>query len=457
MTDTFFSSISLLLKFKFTFLASTVLFLNACSADHRQMSNNASGPSHQPLAQVQANGQERGNGLDYQPIENQAGAWFTGRDRVVHYCVEVSNDFGLSRETARREIETAFAIWSSYIQFKGVKIDVFVRSAYQAICDDSADLKFYLGVQNQEVKNHLPESPVRLGIAIRTSYDLDKGWGQGFIWITKKGAVKIPESDIPASDNSGFYNTFPDWGAPRTLLGIVLHEIGHVYGAEHILHSIMDVTLADKIQWYFLNQDKLVSIDWEGQLIPHPTADIEGTLGLPQEPSAMQWPECRDTVTDNFRLLMGRDPVGQVTAKLNNVLKKDFSIILRDAKESVLLKVELFPAGFGALQTTGHYYQVFEVNKKDVLSREVQTSWSYLVKIHARDGKILTGLIQRNINTILFRGPTAYEVTGDVMQVMLETGPQILFQSALIPWGHAAWPPQSDVDRNNCLQYSTEG
>lgn len=189
----------------------------------------------------------RGGGMDSGGADNKdilsGSAWFLG-DNHVRYCIQIAADFGITQDQARQDIDDAIQTWRDYIAKKeifignAVKDGLFPTTSYKFVakCDDSEDLAFYLGVSNQKTDDQMKFYENPTAFAHRENFDVDKGWGKGWIWISPPGKV------YPGAQ-------FPDWKRPARLRGMLLHELGHVLGNGHVEGTIMEESLTHWMQF----------------------------------------------------------------------------------------------------------------------------------------------------------------------------------------------------------------
>ena len=221
-------------------------------------------------------GQERGNGVDNVPVQ-EGSAWFinrhVGSERKITVCQKVSKRFGKSEDETKIAIETAFSIWKKYMIDK----DVFQQSGGPVFgdivtdvefiknCTGNEDLTFLLGVHTDISAKQILNYHRPAAFAHRVYYD-QNSWGNGYVWV---------------ADQYGLSNLDPDpsyqyplykWSYSKTLVGILLHEIGHILGINgHVTDTIMDSEkLYDLVTNSYYDDKRLTSIDWGRELVYQP-------------------------------------------------------------------------------------------------------------------------------------------------------------------------------------------
>ena len=177
------------------------------------------------------------NGIDQLDDKSDA-VWFVGA-RDINACVEVDQNFGVTRDEAFVAIERAFATWANYFQQKGLdrilqkeKLEISTKVNLHFGCLGNEDVGFYLGSKNNFLIQAALGFRHPIAFSERTSYDNISRRGKGFVWVA------------PPTD---FQKEKLDWSRDNHLLGALLHEIGHIYGCGHIGATIMRAELGENI------------------------------------------------------------------------------------------------------------------------------------------------------------------------------------------------------------------
>lgn len=294
------------------------------------------------------NGNERGNGADYVSPDNRS-AWFLGSEKVIEYCLNVDSHFGKTTEELHALIDQSFLKWQTYIDFKRVNEDrddqfkITSKGHYNPNCQDrEIDLHFYFGSKDdkfQKLKGDL-DSP--LALSARTQPDLKTGWNKGVIWVASPMSIQKYFSKGKI--------LVPDWRMSYALEGVILHELGHVFGCGHVSGTIMDQDIAD---WAIdsneaVRFDHLTEIDGYKELALCDDCQriFKGQTG--SETTRTSTPRGavnHNHVVEAFRLLMGRSPVGEVSAWVQMGREGKF-LFLKDEEniEARSLEIHIYQA-----------------------------------------------------------------------------------------------------------------
>jgi hypothetical protein len=342
------------------------------------------------ISQVQpvwAKGGDSSGGGDRLSLDH-GSAWYAGRGKMIKACYLMAPTFEASATQAEAAIQNAFSTWKKYTTDKHAfdstyqsmtYADEFVPAMDVSIssqCTGQEDLKFYFGVSSAEVESAKTQFDNPIAFAQRTEYDLNAGWGKGFIWIAPSKAV-------------GDYRA-PVWGFESALKGILLHEVGHVLGCEHVRGTIMDENIADIVNDVYDRQAiapyRLTSIDRDKELLLCNLCDINfnGRLDAYEDLSQER---------KTFELFMGREPVGVIHSVYHQIVKptkispvglQGFSVTLSDFQGSK----EFFIQTFGNSVAFFSFAKSFVVAKTDSQAGGGQTS------VSAGNGYVLLGAVQ---------------------------------------------------------------
>jgi hypothetical protein len=292
-------------------------------------------------------GSSGGGGGDRTNIDTGA-AWFIGADRSISICTVASQDFIWNKNEIETSIIESFKIWEDYVSERGVERDrnsypdtshPLLPSAYRmsfkvnflSACDGSENLTIYLGESSPEVALARSKYINPIGMAERTNFDKLDGFAKGFIWIDKP---ELNSWEKPTTEN-----------LKLRAFGVLLHELGHVFGCNHVAGTIMD----ENISLYATpNGDfrrKMRSIDYNRQLIPCMTCWAE----YPGERSS---PTASGVSPEVFEIFTGRIPIGITKIKLIVKSYPQLTFIVSDERGATEIPVQL-ATNLQWIQTSG--------------------------------------------------------------------------------------------------------
>jgi hypothetical protein len=261
-------------------------------------------------------GNTSGGGGDNIRFEDTA-AWFNGSKNTIQACAEVSTSFGVPIPTVQLEVERAFQTWKKYISDKRVFTqyshpnDLTTSLKFLAKCDGNEDLKLYMGVSNQQVEAEKKRYHNPTAFVARTSFHKKMKWAKGFVWIAS-------HKSLDTGFGTGF---FPDWQRPNNLQAILLHEIGHIYGCDHVSGTIMTAEIGDLLgsndSWKSVKE----SIDNSRELYrcDHCAYYLETTISIADKKTGWTF----------VKKLIGREP-------------EDFAKVrIKKAENSPVLRIEI--------------------------------------------------------------------------------------------------------------------
>jgi hypothetical protein len=173
-------------------------------------------------------------------------AWFISESfgKKIKTCYVVSDDFGTAPAKIEAAIVQASNTWGKYLVAKIIEWDgrptigstpeqpnyIDWDISLMSACDGSEDLKIYFGVKDAQVQKALLQYNLPYAFSQPTG-DSSQLWGKGFIYVATPQEVSAPS-----------------WDTGNHLVGVLLHELGHVLGNGHLDSTIMDADLADALQ-----------------------------------------------------------------------------------------------------------------------------------------------------------------------------------------------------------------
>jgi len=364
-------------------------------------------------------GGEKGNGAETVNDLNNS-AWFTNPNNYVPVCMVVDPKFGASREFAKQALDEASRAWLDYIGAKHINAPVSRIDFWtDGDCRQGDGLTVYFGSSNSEIDAAAKKYTNPVAFAHRQSQDLQKGTSKGFIWIARQGSL----------DGGGAI--YPDWSQKYNLTGILMHELGHVYGIDHVPLTIMDSRIAD-----FLKENEGTRKDRLGGIDSY--RDLYICVGCPiLRPGYLGFSEKEDpagglhSATSNFHLLTGRSPTGPVTARVEGAFTDSIALQVDDFESTEVFKIELDPAS-GGLPSQGETEGIFRVAKINdqgvvVVSAIRRGSRVLYGRVKTRTGSMLPVVIELNLSTQVGLKPSPMSVDGLVIKTFKEGIPNILF------------------------------
>ncbi len=209
-------------------------------------------------------------------LEHAQNPWFvkipgvnpSTPQRAITYCVEVGQDFPISRRQLEMVVGESIVWWRKEFsnahmpinkvvidgQIKELKVYVNTDMTFKEVCEDTVDLAFQFGWLSQNQQQEIDRLKVDLtkyvALSIRTDYSTQLR-GKGFIYVSPdRGQMAFRGANILSNA----------WGDGDTgiirLKSVVQHELGHVFGLPHAADegAIMDAKFAESVvdrnRWY---------------------------------------------------------------------------------------------------------------------------------------------------------------------------------------------------------------
>lgn len=167
------------------------------------------------------------NGADYAMEE---GSWFTAGG-PVRWCFHREVKTELEPRFMAGEAQAAFAKWEDFVRhtkpFAENAPGFELKFQFTGVCNGDEDITIYFGHQTPEILKEKAKYQNPFSFAKRTAYDVKTGRGKGYIWVNGEPAAPVR------------------WSTFGSLRGVLLHEIGHILGCEHVEGTIMTSRLRD--------------------------------------------------------------------------------------------------------------------------------------------------------------------------------------------------------------------
>lgn len=209
--------------------------------------------------------------------------WFVGADSA-HYCVQFGDGAGAAADQAAQksindQIDAAFAQWTDLLQtfrpeapgtshvpngdfLAGNQVANLTRSFQRVACADDPEMRIKIGTWDKPDADFLQyTSRYTAAYALRTAYSEETGRSRGFLWLVADSGPRRYKGPAP----EGAF-----WSQGHYVQNVVLHELGHVFGVDHLSTTFMDAgfpvgVLASKLDsaWSADDFKSQVSLDRE--------------------------------------------------------------------------------------------------------------------------------------------------------------------------------------------------
>ncbi len=219
-------------------------------------------------------GGETSGGSDQVVLSEILFATKTPTTQGVKICYEKGPAFKVSDSDVESILKWAFQSWADYIVAKDVSYAASSDSEGASLkvagvkkgCSDGDDLHVFLGITPDSIKPTLKKMIRPLAATAAFSGYEKSYWQKGFIWLAPEGAIdsKSHLPIWPTPVNTRACDTCAvkvQYTVNDQFKKVILHEMGHVFGNNHVDRTIMST---DLYTWVLLDMKEAQENVWQG-------------------------------------------------------------------------------------------------------------------------------------------------------------------------------------------------
>lgn len=256
-------------SYNWSVILGTSVLLAACSSFFSSAQSPELKPTEVLIAETQENTRVSGGnsaGIGGDSIDRRyQTAWFYHSKPIIT-CYNYIPSFGIPRKEVEKTLKDSLQTWKNYLDQRKDSLAAYKPAinsnfSFKGTCTGEEDLRVYFGtgpifgnLRDQNVAQTLGEPVAYVN---KTHMATDRSWSRGYIRLVPQGYYEKNKK------------SFPDWTKEGSLKTMLLHEIGHLLGFEHIPGTIMEAGIADVM----LTTDRPVQngIDGSQELLPCPS------------------------------------------------------------------------------------------------------------------------------------------------------------------------------------------
>lgn len=274
-------------------------------------------------------------------------AFFLGREGAlepVTACSKIAPDFGVSEATLVGMVKRSFQQWGDYLERKRLNdVDgwqvIRTKLDYRPKCLGDENLVFYFGVEDELVAKYKREYAKPFGFAQSVQEGDTYPSGRkaiGIVWIAPNGSIDAKLG-------------VPQW-SPATadaLEGLVLHEVGHVFGNGHLDGTVMTEKIGQYLEKDSLpaqsNRNVALYFKIDSKIEMYLCVECKASYRAAETFDPLLPPGQSSDWALTFKLLTGREPVAPLAIRYERTgsLPGSGKLTLMDSIETLVFSVDV--------------------------------------------------------------------------------------------------------------------